>query len=103
MTESRGAIGRGEREVAPPRPRSPGTQREPAPGEPLTSREHQVLAHVARGGTNEEVGLALGISERTVQKHLQRVFRKLGVRTRTAAVAQGLEPSRSRPTDAWPS
>jgi DNA-binding CsgD family transcriptional regulator len=46
-----------------------------------------VLVLVAIGQTNREVGDALGISSRTVQKHLEHVFEKLGVRTRTAASA----------------
>ncbi len=63
----------------------------------LTKRETEVLSHVAYGLTNEAIGSLLGISRRTVQKHLERVFDKLGVETRTAAVARALglpdEPS----------
>jgi len=54
----------------------------------LTARELEVLREVERGGTDGEIGEALGISRRTVQKHLEHVFRKLGVGTRTAAVAR---------------
>jgi DNA-binding CsgD family transcriptional regulator len=53
----------------------------------LTRREAEVLAWVAKGKTNEQIGLILGISVRTVQKHLEHVFSKLGVETRTAAAA----------------
>jgi len=56
----------------------------------LSRREAEVLSQVARGLTNEAVGSLLGISRRTVQKHLERVFDKLGVETRTAAVARAL-------------
>jgi DNA-binding CsgD family transcriptional regulator len=53
----------------------------------LTEREVQVLRLVAYGGTNKQLGVQLGISPRTVQKHLERINSKLGVSTRTAAVA----------------
>ena len=53
----------------------------------LTHREVEVLELVACGCTNKQLGLRLGISPRTVQKHLERIHSKLGVSTRTAAVA----------------
>lgn len=53
----------------------------------LTSREAEVLGWVARGKTNAEIAAALFISPHTVRKHLEHTFEKLGVRTRTAAVA----------------
>lgn len=57
----------------------------------VTSREAEVLEWVARGKTNSVIGAILGISEKTVDKHLQHVFLKLGVETRTAAAAVALE------------
>ena len=51
---------------------------------PLTDREQEVVMLVAAGKTNFEVGMLLHISARTVQKHLENIFRKLGVETRTA-------------------
>jgi DNA-binding CsgD family transcriptional regulator len=51
----------------------------------LTPREAEVLGWVARGKTNTEVAAALFISPLTVRKHLENIFEKLGVRTRTAA------------------
>ena len=51
----------------------------------LTQREREVLALVAAGKINCDIALLLSISARTVQKHLERVFDKLGVETRTAA------------------
>jgi DNA-binding NarL/FixJ family response regulator len=63
----------------------------------LTAREVEVLREVARGLSNAEVGRALYISEATVKTHLVRVFEKLGVGDRTAAVtvaiARGILPS----------
>ena len=52
----------------------------------LSLRETEVLTLVAAGKANQDISLALGISERTVEKHLERVYKKLGVETRTAAV-----------------
>lgn len=60
----------------------------------LTRREVQVLELVARGLINQAIASELGISPRTVQKHLERVHQKLGVGTRTAAVAKAIELSR---------
>jgi DNA-binding CsgD family transcriptional regulator len=57
---------------------------EPAPE--LTEREGEILRLVARGASNCEVGLELGISPRTVEKHLEHVYRKLGVHGRFAAM-----------------
>ena len=51
----------------------------------LTPREMEVLALVVEGKTNQEIGLALGISEKTVEKHLVNVFAKLDVSSRVEA------------------
>ncbi|WP_372463006.1 helix-turn-helix transcriptional regulator [Pseudonocardia kujensis] len=58
---------------------------------PLTPRERAVLALVAEGRTNRQVGEALYISEKTVSVHLSRVMAKLGAAGRTDAVAIGYE------------
>lgn len=52
----------------------------------LTPREREVLDWVAAGKTNRDIAAILGASPRTVEKHLERVYEKLGVETRTAAV-----------------
>jgi len=57
----------------------------------LTRREVEVLEWVARGKTNNEIGLILTISPRTASKHLEHIYTKLGVESRTAAVVQFLE------------
>jgi DNA-binding CsgD family transcriptional regulator len=54
----------------------------------LTAREPEVLTWVARGKRNAEVAELLSLSPGTVRKHLQNVYSKLGVNTRTAAVAR---------------
>jgi len=53
----------------------------------LTPRETEVLSWVAKGKTNRDVAEILGMSPRTVNKHLEHVFEKLGVETRAAAAA----------------
>ncbi len=57
----------------------------------LSARETEVIALVARGHTNAEIGRALFISEATVKTHLLRAFTKLGVSDRTAAVTKAIE------------
>lgn len=59
-----------------PRPRSPGG---------LTAREVDVVVELARGRTNKEIATTLGISTRTVKHHLEHVYAKVGVTTRSAA------------------
>lgn len=56
----------------------------------LTPRESEVLAWVAKGKTNAEVGEILQLSNRTVQKHLEHIYQKLGVGTRTTATVRAL-------------
>lgn len=51
----------------------------------LTAREIQVLQAIVSGKTNQEIGLALGISEKTVEKHLEGIYVKLGVSSRVEA------------------
>lgn len=53
----------------------------------LTQRESEVLHWVIKGKTNKDIGDILGTSPRTVNKHLEHVFVKLGVETRTAAAS----------------
>ncbi len=55
----------------------------------LTHRESEVLSWVAKGKTNRDIAEILGMSPRTVNKHLEHIFDKLGVETRSAAAAIG--------------
>ena len=57
----------------------------------LTAREAEILMWISRGKTNKEIGLILETSPRTVNKHLEHIFEKLEVPTRTAAVAKVLK------------
>jgi DNA-binding NarL/FixJ family response regulator len=56
----------------------------------LTTRESQVLLWISRGKSNREIGAILDISPRTVNKHLEQVFVKLGVENRAAAAARAV-------------
>lgn len=57
----------------------------------LSDRELEVLQLVARGASNKEAARSLHISEATIKSHLLRIFNKLGVDDRTAAVTRALE------------
>jgi DNA-binding CsgD family transcriptional regulator len=59
----------------------------------LSARQLEVLSWVAKGKTNAEIGALLRVSPRTVQKHLEHVYRELGVESRTAAVMRAIELS----------
>ena len=56
----------------------------------LTSRESEVLLWISRGKSNREIGEILTISPRTVNKHLEQVFVKLGVENRASAAARAV-------------
>ncbi len=56
----------------------------------LTGREADVLIWISRGKANREISEILGISHRTVNKHLEQVFEKLGVENRAAAAARAV-------------
>jgi DNA-binding CsgD family transcriptional regulator len=66
----------------------------------VSPREAQVLDWVAQGKTNKEIGVILELSPRTVQKHLEHIYRKIYVESRTAAAAKAYELASlaSRPT-----
>ena len=53
----------------------------------LTSREGEVLSWLSKGKTNRDIAQILGLSPRTVDKHLEQIYSKLGVENRTAAAA----------------
>lgn len=55
----------------------------------LTEREEQIAALAATGSTNDEMAAELGLSPKTVESHLTRVYRKLRVRSRTELAALG--------------
>jgi DNA-binding NarL/FixJ family response regulator len=65
-------------------------QGENKPGYGLTDREFQVLRLVVDGKTNGEVAFSLGISEKTVEKHLDSIFTKLNVSSRVEAAVMAV-------------
>jgi DNA-binding response OmpR family regulator/DNA-binding CsgD family transcriptional regulator len=60
----------------------------------LTTREGEVLAWLCKGKTNRDIAQILGLSPRTVDKHLEQIYAKLGVENRTAAAAIATSASR---------
>jgi DNA-binding NarL/FixJ family response regulator len=85
------AAARGEAVLSPSvATRVLGRMRAPAE-EALSPRELEILQAVARGLSNKDIGRQLYVSEATVKTHLLRVFGKLGVDDRTAAVTVALE------------
>jgi DNA-binding NarL/FixJ family response regulator len=91
------AAARGETVLAPAAAATLAGAVRRAPAPALTAREHDVLAAVARGLSNPEIGRELGIGGATVKSHLLKVFEKLQVSDRTAAVtaaiARGILPT----------
>jgi LuxR family transcriptional regulator, maltose regulon positive regulatory protein len=69
----------------------PAVSEAPALPEPLTAREEEVLELLAAGLSNREIGEELVISPETVKKHTSNIYGKLGVRSRTEAVARARE------------
>ena len=63
----------------------------------LTPRQAEVLLWVAQGKSNPEIAIILGTARRTVQKHLEFIFARLGVESRTAAARRALEILNSNP------
>lgn len=63
----------------------------------LTSREGEVLGWLSKGKSNRDIAQILGLSPRTVDKHLEQIYSKLGVETRTAAAAIAMKAGRQKP------
>jgi DNA-binding NarL/FixJ family response regulator len=80
---------------APARENGFGAMRESEGHALLTPRELEVLAALAEGMTNKGIARRLDISLHTVKFHVESLFRKLGARTRTEAVAKAAERRRS--------
>jgi DNA-binding CsgD family transcriptional regulator len=63
----------------------------PEPRHPLTTRERDVLRRIALGHTNKAIAAALGLSERTIDRHVSNILGKLDVPSRTAATARAYD------------
>jgi DNA-binding CsgD family transcriptional regulator len=61
-----------------------------------TARERQIIRLLVQGMTNKQIANKLGIAEDTVKKHLQHVYKKLGVRRRALLIIDRVGPNRSR-------
>ena len=61
------------------------------PVEPLTAREKEVLAQLAKGASNKEIAYELGITERTARTHVSNILGKLGLASRTQAALYAVE------------
>jgi len=62
----------------------------------LTGREGEVLSWLSKGKSNRDIAQILGLSPRTVDKHLEQIYAKLGVENRTAAAAIAVNASHRR-------
>src|SRR5690606_20385381 len=76
------------RGASPPQPA--GVSHAVSDAAPLTQREAQVMHWLAFGKTDADIAALMSISRRTVQKHLEHIYVKLGVETRTAAVMRSV-------------
>jgi len=56
----------------------------------LSAREREVMSLIAGGHTNGEIAARLFLAEKTVKNHVRRIYSKLGVHNRSAAIAQWL-------------
>lgn len=68
----------------------------------LTERELEVLRAMASGWSNHEIAERLVISELTVKSHIGRIFTKLGLRDRAAAIVYAFDHGIVRPAGGWP-
>jgi DNA-binding CsgD family transcriptional regulator len=63
----------------------------------LTPTERAIAKQAARGARNEEIAASVGLSRRTVEWHLSRIYRKLGLRSRTELAAWYAASQEARP------
>jgi DNA-binding NarL/FixJ family response regulator len=88
VAEVENLSGRGRLDISEPGAPLPVVEPEDPFG--LTPRERQVLALVAQGATNRQIGAELFMAEKTASVHVSRILSKLGVQSRTQAAAVAL-------------
>ena len=66
---------------------SPAPLATPPPPSSLSSREAEIMTLIAEGHSNGEIAAALTVAEKTVKNHVNRIYAKLGVASRAAAIA----------------
>jgi LuxR family transcriptional regulator, positive regulator of biofilm formation len=66
----------------------PGTTQSSGISKPITGREREIIASIHQGLSNKEIAQRFGLSQHTVKAHLNRIYRKLGVRSRSKLMAQ---------------
>jgi DNA-binding CsgD family transcriptional regulator len=81
-----GPVGGGASALNGARPGDVGAEAVPAP-HGLSAREIEVMSLIADGQTNGEIAARLFLAEKTVKNHVRRIYSKLGVATRPAAIA----------------
>jgi DNA-binding CsgD family transcriptional regulator len=83
-----------------PAPGLAGCRTPPPPGPQLTARQRELLRLVAAGHTNAQAARRLGVTEKTVGKHLENVYARLRVSSRTAAITRAFRCQAAGVTDA---
>lgn len=81
------------------RPARSANDKDNEPLDPLTDREHEILAHVAHGRSNKEIASALRLAEGTVKNYVSRIMEKLHVRTRTELAVKAVKAEVGRPSE----
>ena len=71
--------------------KSGGSASDPSELDDLTSREKEVLMHLARGTSNPDIAAALGIAEQTVRNYVANIYGKINVNSRVEAVVWARE------------
>jgi ATP/maltotriose-dependent transcriptional regulator MalT len=77
----------------------PGLDGEEVPDLGLSARESEIMSLIAGGRTNGEIAAHLFLAEKTVKNHVRRIYSKLGVASRSAAIAHWLGSRASRAAD----
>ncbi len=72
--------------------------RDPSTFQSISEREQEIILSLLEGCTNQEIASSLGICEKTVEEHLTRIYRKIGVKTRSQAILWWLSTIKGFPS-----